>query len=1257
MAPAMWDSCCSYNLIANRSLLHSLRQLSKPINFGTQTSPCTATHVGLLHNFPTQLATAFWGPNLNNNLLSEGYLHRRGGSICTTISPSGVLGKSIKNTQGAYLDHPLLATNNVYPVSAHLLRPPTKPPLPRLLAAFTAAISAAAAKRDAAVRLLHERLDHPSFEVLSQAITNGSIDTDVTTTDVAAYLKRNGPCLACISGKLKDTPHPASDHPRATRPGDTLYLDLHALPSESLGGKKMSIRVVDSFTSCLFVEGCPTKSARDVYLAVARVVVTYFNAHGHRVNTMWTDSESTLKCLRPVLGLLGIQLRLCTPYVHNRVFERYNQTLQARAAATRASLPFILPNTYELQLTTNSAHKFNALPNTHTGPGTCPYTLLTGKKPTTGKSAFGHIHMVALSDDQQANLAEQQELPVNAVDRAVAAICMGHDPLWPSADLFLLLLGTPIVLARIPRSPRLDVLPRGFAIKAAPLPAINPAPIAADVPSEPTPSIADLPTLVAPALPASTTNDSVQGSDINISINDHLPGVTARRPRNAHAQPIALQPQQPVEPAPQQPVEPAPQQAVESAPQQAVEPAPQQPVEPAPQQPVEPVPLQPVEPAPPDPVPAPPPGPPPPVPRPPLEHAPHLHGTRLASRRRPLQALLAMALAASVAAAGDDVNATVRKTALRASAQRQAKVFAAKLAFPPGTTNTDPPFELSTDYILEPPAMVPDEHTLDRARTIANAPDAPPGLLGLIDTACQVELTKLTTQFDTVRALSATNPRERDAVIIGSLFFIKFKRDGRVTARLAACGNQMPSGSFGDCSASTSDHHSHALIVAAYFAEAVKSGRLADLVHAGFDISGAFLQNRLPRSATGGRQVLMWMPRNIPHPLAGKLVEVVGAIYGLPQSNKIFEDGLKIALAQIGFLPAHMPGTHVTTAPDQCVFQLYDTDRPAVQATLVFHVDDCDALSFDTPTVTRLRTHLEKRYGPLAWTDVSPQFTGSMITHYSNGAVGFDMSKHINKLLKSSGADKLPAAFTPCDRTLFDPSNDTTPADLTAYQRLVGALTFISRDRHDITKMVHVHARAAKAPTKGDLDKVIRTLRYLKGTPTLPAVYYTEEGPVLYGHVDTSFANQTSDGTSLTAVHLTIGAKSAPFLSKCHKQTTVALSPCSSEYIGFTPCLQQVMRFRQLLAAVGFPQAGPTTVFADNQPAIDITTAPSIPRKSRHHNVEHHYSRELVANGDVVFVHKNTHELTPDLNTKNHPAAIHHYLTHLTMNTESIPPV
>jgi len=98
------------------------------------------------------------------------------------------------------------------------------------------------------------------------------------------------------------------------------------------------------------------------------------------------------------------------------------------------------------------------------------------------------------------------------------------------------------------------------------------------------------------------------------------------------------------------------------------------------------------------------------------------------------------------------------------------------------------------------------------------------------------------------------------------------------------------------------------------------------------------------------------------------------------------------------------------------------------------------------------------------------------------------------------------------------------------------------------------------------------------------------------------------------------------------------------------------MRSRNLLAAVGFPQAGPTTVFADNQPAINITTARNMPRNSRYLHAYHHYSRELVANGDVVFVHKNTHELTPDLNTKTHPVPIHNHLSHLTMNTSSIPP-
>ena len=67
---------------------------------------------------------------------------------------------------------------------------------------------------------------------------------------------------------------------------------------------------------------------------------------------------------------------------------------------TRAGLPYILPPKYDLQLAAGIANKLNALPNSRTGPDSCPYTIVTKLKPPTPKGTFGIVYMVDSSDSQ-----------------------------------------------------------------------------------------------------------------------------------------------------------------------------------------------------------------------------------------------------------------------------------------------------------------------------------------------------------------------------------------------------------------------------------------------------------------------------------------------------------------------------------------------------------------------------------------------------------------------------------------------------------------------------------------------------------------------------------------------------------------------------------------------------------------------------------------------------------------------------------------
>jgi len=601
------------------------------------------------------------------------------------------------------------------------------------------------------------------------------------------------------------------------------------------------------------------------------------------------------------------------------------------------------------------------------------------------------------------------------------------------------------------------------------------------------------------------------------------------------------------------------------------------------------------------------------------------------------------------------MNAVQRKAHLKSATMSTARAHLRSVA-PAGVNNRassiDPDFS-DLDYELNPPFARLGEISLDKARIIVNNPTSDPILRHRLEAAIEREMHKTTVQYDTIRPITANNPIEHDAIRITSLMFIKFKRDGRITARLAGCGNQQPAHSYGDISASTSDHTTWKCTLAAYYADAQLTNSVDRLIHKDFDVPGAFLNERLPRSATGGKQIIMRLPKNLPHPLAGQWVEVVGALYGLKQSNHLFELGFAKTMASIGFFPPVDPDHPLSTPLDMSVYHRHDPTDPTKKCTVVMHVDDGQILATHPPFVDLLKKTLEERYGPLTWNDVSTQHTGTQITRHNNGAVSLHMTDHIVKTLHKLGMDNVDGALTPSSSTLFQ-STSTVPTDVKPYQRIVGDLIHISRDRLDITKEVHHTSRHSQSPTIQHLRQVVRILRYLKTYPDTAATFFTKEGPILCGHVDTAFANQ-DDGTSTTGNNLSIGSKSAPFFSKSYPQDEPAIDPCTSEYYGLTPITRLLLRYRHYLAAIGFPQHGPTPIYVDNLPAIKLALAVGVPRKSRYIHARHHFIKYCVANHLICLVQRNTNIHSVDLHTKEHGPTSHHYLTALLMNSFSIP--
>jgi hypothetical protein len=495
--------------------------------------------------------------------------------------------------------------------------------------------------------------------------------------------------------------------------------------------------------------------------------------------------------------------------------------------------------------------------------------------------------------------------------------------------------------------------------------------------------------------------------------------------------------------------------------------------------------------------------------------------------------------------------------------------------------------------------------------------------------AIDVEMDKQTVKYKSLRRI-AYNDIKPDAVKINGKLFLKPKFHSgspvpyKLSARLAANGSRQPADSYGITFAATTDDGCKLAMLAAYHAAAVQNKKVDSLVVSDFDINGAFLHEPLtPENSP--RQIVMILPDAIPHPLAGCWVELQRAVYGLKQSNAVFDAGLKATLATAGFLP---------TAADPRIFvKIHPTDS-SLSCAVAMHVDDGLICSTHQPYHDELVTTLTTRYGPLSFNSDSTSNTGFALSRGADGSITISQEGYLRRMLHDLGADELPPTATPSLADLFKAPTDTTPVDPSHFRKVIGCLLYLLKTRHDIRKEVQYLATRSNNPTASCREKLLRVLGYLNTTPTLGARYHTSEGARLYAYVDASYCVHT-DGRSHSGFYICLGKDSAPIFSYAGRQTScVSTGSMEAEYVALTKAAKKLIHFRQLMDNLGFKQSGPSIIFEDNKSAINLANAPEITKNSKHIFSRHHYIRDLVAQKHVTIEHLKTELMTADLLTK-----------------------
>ena len=472
----------------------------------------SATHAGYLKFLPARnfINLAYYAPGFPQTLLSLGQLHACGGSYNSTTNKQthikSVMVFAVDSDPTSLLDiAPLTSGSNMYPTSVDILSSATfsKPllqlsnaspyppasfpssliqftkqhPHPQLRALLSplkakstiefqqltkspySNLPSAAQMQEAwAAFELHESQAHPPDDKLINEISLGKHTYSKATPSSVKLMRRIiGPCPHCLEGRGNRAAaiRLPSTSPTTSLPGQVISFDPQKLPNTVLGGFTHKIMMVDKHTGFISQPGTTSKSTKPVADAIIGVIQKQYNANGVKVESLHGDAENINISLRPVLGSLGTRVLASIPGDHAQCAERTTQTVQDRARAVLASLPYYLPPEANLLLDQSVGESLNHSTNKSSSPLT-PYESLYGIKINHQPTPFGRCAMVKQPDDKRITISKTTGIPFKKVPITELGVSMG---LQPGTDYTQFMLANSRVVPRRPIGP---IFPRNF---------------------------------------------------------------------------------------------------------------------------------------------------------------------------------------------------------------------------------------------------------------------------------------------------------------------------------------------------------------------------------------------------------------------------------------------------------------------------------------------------------------------------------------------------------------------------------------------------------------------------------------------------------------------------------------------------------------------------------------------------------------------------------------------------------------------------
>jgi len=378
------------------------------------------------------------------------------------------------------------------------------------------------------------------------------------------------------------------------------------------------------------------------------------------------------------------------------------------------------------------------------------------------------------------------------------------------------------------------------------------------------------------------------------------------------------------------------------------------------------------------------------------------------------------------------------------------------------------------------------------------------------------------------------------------------------------------------------------------------------------DVNNAFLHGELDE------EVYMEAPKGIYNP-AHKVCKLKKSLYGLKQASRQWFSKLSTTLLYLGYQQSKN---------DYSLF----INKSSTDITIIaVYVDDIMLTGSNPTEIHHVKQHLHNLFG-IKDLGKLHYFLGLEIS-YTNDGIVLSQRKFTMDLLKDSGLDTSKVASTPLPvpcKLVADKGE--LLVDPTRYRTLVGKLNFLTHSRPDLSFTAQTLSQFMQKPTTIHLQALYHTLRYIQGTIGQGILLKASDHLSLQAYSDSDWAACPSSRRSITGYLIHFGVSPISWRSK--KQSTVSKSSSEAEYRAMSQAAAEVTWLVRLFEELGVHSLKPVTLHCDNQSAIHIGKNPVFHERTKHIEIDCHFTRDKVLEGLLQLAYLPTEHQLADVLTK-----------------------